>query len=138
MRPRIPRRLLAELTVSMLRGQPRDVLADARRMLRGLASPSLVTGVEHVPTHGPVVVIANHYQRWDLWIGWTGALLMDAIGRPIHWLALRELRLGGGELPLTRRLFSRVAATYGFVPVPADLQDHAGQAAAIREAIRLL
>jgi hypothetical protein len=137
-KPRIPRRLLAELAASILRGGPRSLLADSRRLLTGLSAPPLILGREHLPAEGGFIVVANHYQRRDLWIGWGGSLLMAAAGRPIHWAVLRELRLGGGEVPLTRRLFSRVAQTYGFIPMPADLADHAGQAAAIRQAIRLV
>ena len=125
MKPRIPRRLLLELTVSMLRREPRSPLADARRMLAGLPRAPIIEGLDHLPRTGPYSVIANHYQRWDLWIGWTGALLIDAIGQPIHWLVLRDLP----PVPFSRALFARVSATYGFVPASAP---------ALRQPIRLL
>lgn len=136
-KPRIPRRLFLELAASLARGQRRSLLADTARMVAALPAPPLLEGREHVPA-GPFVLVANHYQRRDLWIGWAGSVLIQAVGRPVHWLTLRELRLSGHELLLTRAMFSRVASTYGFVPVPADLADHAGQAVAIRRALRLL
>ena len=136
-KPRIPRRLFLELAASLARGQQRSLLADTARMVAALPAAPLLEGQEHVPA-GPFVLVANHYQRRDLWIGWAGSLLIQAVGRPVHWLALRELRLAGRELPLTGAVFSRVASTYGFIPVPADLADHAGQAVAIRRALRLL
>ena len=106
-------------------------------MVAALPGEPSIAGRQHLP-YGPFVLVANHYQRRDLWIGWAGSLLVLSASRPVHWFTLRESRLGGHELPLTRRLFRRVARTYGFIPVPADLSDHAGQAAAIRQAIRLL
>ncbi len=136
-KPRIPRRLFVGLTVSLLRGESRSLLADTARMVAALPLRPHISGQEHVPD-GPFVLIANHYQRRDLWIGWAASLLIQAAGRPVHWLTLRELRLGRRELPLTRRRFSRVAQTYAFIPMPADLTDHSAQATAIRHAIRLL
>jgi acyltransferase-like protein len=136
-KPRIPRRLFLELAASLARGDRRSLLADTARMIAALPAPPLLSGQEHVPP-GPFVLVANHYQRRDLWIGWAGSLLIQAVGRPVRWLTLRELRLGGRELPLTRATFGRVASTYGFIPVPADPADHAGQASAIRRAQRLL
>lgn len=128
--------MFVELAASLLRGESRSVLADAQCMLAGLPREPVVSGLEHVPASGGFVIVANHYQRWDLWIGWEGALLMQAIGRPIHWLVLRELRLAGHELPLTRLLFRRVAATYGLIPVPATPAESAIRS--VRHALRLL
>jgi 1-acyl-sn-glycerol-3-phosphate acyltransferase len=136
-KPRIPRRLFGALTLSLLRGEPRSVMADTAQMVAALPAGPSIRGREHIPD-GPFVLLANHYQRRDLWIGWAGSLLIQATGRPVHWLTLRELRVKGRELPLTRRLLTRVAQTYGFIPTPADLADHPGQAVAIRQAIRLL
>ncbi len=124
MRPRIPRRLLLELTMSMLRGEHRSSLLDSRRMLASV--PHQITGIEHVPPSGGYTIVANHYQRWDLWIGWEGALLMEAIGRPIHWLVLPSLK----GVPFSRSLFRRVARTYDFIPAQGP--------AAVRTALRLL
>jgi 1-acyl-sn-glycerol-3-phosphate acyltransferase len=129
--------LFLELTTSLLRGEPRSLLADTLRMVDALPAPPRIYGQEYVPA-GPFVLVANHYQRRDLWIGWAGSLLIQAVGRSVHWLTLRESRFRGRELPLTRGLFTRVARTYGFIPLPADLRDHAGQALAIRRAVRLL
>lgn len=132
----IPRRLLFELTLSMLRREERSVVADAARMVAALPVGT-IRGQEHVPV-GAFTVVANHYQRRDLWIGWAGSLLMRAAARPIHWMVLRELLLRGRPVPGSRLAFDAVARTYGFIPVPADLADRAGQAAGIRRAVHLL
>src|SRR5579859_7424264 len=108
----------------MLRRERRSTLADARRMVASV--PREIHGLEHVPAGGGFTIVANHYQRWDLWIGWEGALLMEAIGRPIHWLVLPKL----GGVPMSRALFRHVADTYGFIPAEG--------ATAVRSALRLL
>ena len=82
--------------------------------------------------------MANHYQRSDLWIGWAGALITSGTARDVRWLTLRELRLGSVALPLTRTLFTRVALTYGFIPVPFDRSELEGHALAVRSALRQL
>src|SRR5690242_1805148 len=81
-KPRIPRRLFLELAASLARGDRRSLLADTARMIAALPAPPLLSGQEHVPP-GPFVLVANHYQRRDLWIGWAGSLLIQAVGRPV-------------------------------------------------------
>jgi len=48
-----------------------------------------VTGAEHVPPDGPVILAANHASNLDAIV--IGAWLMPKLGRRIHWLGKKEL-----------------------------------------------
>lgn len=80
-----------------------------------------VTGAEHIPSEGSFKLVSNHYQRLDLWIGWSGALLINAIAQQrdvsIHYVTTDRARIGRFTVPGTRWLIERVAAVWGLVLV---------------------
>jgi 1-acyl-sn-glycerol-3-phosphate acyltransferase len=47
-----------------------------------------VTGLEHVPTAGPLIVAANHSSNADG--GFLIAWVTPALGRPVHWMGKAE------------------------------------------------
>lgn len=127
----------------------RSLLDDARDLARRIEPPPIVEGAMHVPPGGAVVLVPNHYQRRGLWIGWPGVVITVAVAdrrlpqpeEPVHWLATSGVRLfqwagRGPEVPVTRRLFGRVAELYGMTPLP--IAGSAGRARAIRRWLRWL
>jgi 1-acyl-sn-glycerol-3-phosphate acyltransferase len=89
-----------------------------------------VEGQEHIPRHGPFLVVVNHYSRPGLDAWWGPLLIQVAVSRrrpgeelrwPMAdaWTYPPEDRLGNWALaPATRWLFPRVARMYGLVPMP--------------------
>lgn len=138
--------MVVPVGVAMLSGR-RSFLADCSDLVGRIDPPPLVTGVEHVPIQGPVMIVANHFQRPGLWIGWAGAVLTVAIGRrrgsdpPVHWLTTGSIQMlqrsrRGPEVPLTRSLLRRVARLYSMSALP--LGDGAERAAVLRAWLRWL
>ncbi len=125
------------LTGSLVSGAPRSQADDARALWSGIDPAPKVVGMENIPAEGPVLLIANHYQRRGLWIGYPAALITTAVtrrrGRPPCWLVTGGLRLfqwrnSGPVLPASQWLFDRVAHTYGLVCMPlSDTRRRAGR-----------
>jgi 1-acyl-sn-glycerol-3-phosphate acyltransferase len=136
------------LTASIFFGKPRRSLVwDATYLLNTHHPRPLLTGLEHLPS-GACVLIANHYQRSGLWIGWTGALLVDALyplrqgDPPLRVIATDEQRFTWRRrsytVPFSRWFLRRVAHFWGLIPMPADDANTSGRGAALRQAIRYL
>jgi hypothetical protein len=117
-------------------------------MVAQLDAPPNVSGLASLPRVGPVCLVANHYQRRDLWIGWAGAAITWAVGLvrsedpPVRWLVTGEYRanLAGRTfiLPGTAWTFRRVAHVWGMVPLATDPTAVFARARAIRQMTRLL
>jgi 1-acyl-sn-glycerol-3-phosphate acyltransferase len=115
---------LPAVSRDLLAGRRRSLRADCAAMVARLQPAPRLAGVGHIPANGPFVLVANHYQRRDLWIGWAGALLTHAVAcrrggdPPVHWLVLGGLACAGRPEPLTSWAFPRVAHNWGMVPLP--------------------
>jgi 1-acyl-sn-glycerol-3-phosphate acyltransferase len=128
----------------LLLGCPRSFRDDCALAVRLLPRHPVVDGVEHAPAAGSFVLIANHYERRDLWIGWSSALLCDALWsiRPdltCHFVTTDRAVMGGATVPGTRPLFIRVARVWDFIPVtPPEARDAAQEDArrALRRCLR--
>ena len=142
LRYRFPLRWALSMGRDMLFGRPRSFRADCALAVRSLPLRPRVVGLEHVPREGSIVVVANHYQRRDLWVGFCGGLLCDAL-----WSVRDDLRcrfvvtdralLDGATVPLTRAIFARVARAWDMILVtPAEALDADAQGAR-RHALRI-
>jgi 1-acyl-sn-glycerol-3-phosphate acyltransferase len=137
----------------MALGKQRSVGADSEAILKlGKPRPRPVCA-ERIPEHGPFVVVANHYQRLGLWVGWGGMVINAAVyrrrqaQREVRWLMAAELldyRLG----PLLfrqrwigrtiRRVIARFASVYGFGVVTPREAGVVGGSSGLRIAARAL
>lgn len=117
----LPRRWFVEMGRAILFKYPRSIHEDAALLIKQLPMPPCVSGIEHIPARGSFVVVCNHYQRLDLWIGWSGAMLIDAIAcrraMTIRVVTTDRARLGRFAIPGTRWLFSRVATVWNLILV---------------------
>lgn len=123
----------------------RSLSADCVEMRARMSPGPAVHGAENIPERGPIVVVANHYQRRGLWIAWPGAVITATVADrrgmdpSLRWLATGGLRWmqwkdAGPEVPLTRLLFRRMASAYGMTALP--LEGSAERGAAVREWVR--
>lgn len=144
-RYRLPHRWIMHMGRALLSKRRRSIVEDAGLIVRALPRLPCVTGAEHIPLEGSFVLVSNHYQRADLWIGWSGALLIDAIAQrrkiTVHCITTDRARIGQFTVPGTRWLIERVATVWDLVLVtpPALLQGRVeGQRYALLRMLRLL
>lgn len=139
----LPLWLWRSLTFSMLTRSLRSGAQDAMDVLAAWPEPPTVAGAAHIPTKGPMALIANHYQRRGMWIGFPAGLLAREImhHRPdrasVHYGVIADLRIGERRVPGSTWAFGRVAAVWGLVPLPTAATDGSGRAAAIRTLLSL-
>lgn len=126
---RFPLGWLIGMGRDMLFSRPRSFRADCALAVRSLPRVPIVDGLEHVPPAGSFVLVANHYQRRDLWIGWAGGLLCDALwmARPdlsCHLVTTDRAVLDGASVRWTRPVFERVARVWDAILVtPPEARD---------------
>jgi hypothetical protein len=133
----------------MFFGTPRRSLArDATQLLDNHRPRPLITGTENIPKSGAFVMVANHYQRRQLWIGWAGALITEAVNTvrpartPIRIIVTDSQRISAfGQhvtVPLSRYFLARVAHLWDMVLMPADRYAIDRHATALRMSLSLL
>jgi len=124
-------------------GRPRSLARDAFLALRDVPVPPVVRGLDHIPTRGPFVVTANHYERPGLWMGWGALAISDLVpvraGEDTHWIAIEQwesFSLAG--IPIspaaTRMVFQRAFRTYDLLAMPPPHASAAPRATAMRAA----
>jgi 1-acyl-sn-glycerol-3-phosphate acyltransferase len=139
---------------SALARRPRSFAHDAHWAVSCICPAPEVRGAEHIPAHGPCLVVCNHYTRPGLAAWWLVLAIGDAVARhrhpqadpQMHWVmtaawtfptsAWRRRML----VPLTYFAFERVAQTYGFVtmpPMPPDPSQVEARARAVLQTVRL-
>lgn len=146
--PKLPLPALLGLSRSILRRRRRSLREDGASVVHQLAGRWEAEGIEHIPAQGPVCLVLNHWQRRDLWIGWTGALIGELVTQqrpsadpPVHWLVLSELRLPlfGTERHLSGLdvFLRRVAYAWQMVPLSLAPRAAAQRGGALRVLARL-
>jgi 1-acyl-sn-glycerol-3-phosphate acyltransferase len=135
----------ARVLASIALGRPRDMAADAREALAAAPVRPRFAGEHHIPSSGPLVVVANHYERPGLWVGW-GALLATAVvarrrpgSPPVRWVHIAEWQrynFHGLILPdaFTRWFISRVSRTWHVLPIQPPGRGAAGARPLLRAA----
>lgn len=142
---RIPMRRLLQAVAYMARSRPRDLGADFKYLIPELPVSPVVRGSEYLPRDGTFVLVANHYERPGLWMGWSGMVVARAIrehtGRRIRWVAISEwsdYRLAGVKVPppITRSIFGRFFSTFGFIAMAPPSRSPHERAAGVRAALK--
>ena len=83
---------------TLILGRRRSFAAEGTRAMARLPLPPRIEGVEHIPTSGPFVLVANHYERPGLWMFWSTFVMSAAVTqrRPqrseVRWLITAETR----------------------------------------------
>ena len=143
----LPPHWFMEMGRAMLANTPRSIAKDSAFGVSRMPKPPHVTGTEHIPREGSFVLVSNHYQRLDLWIGWSGAVLINAVaqqrtqGIAFHYITTDRARIGRFTVPGTRWLIQRVANVWGLVLVTPPTIAHeqvAGQRFALLRLLRLV
>ena len=109
-----------------------------------LSPPPLIINQENVPTHGPCLLVMNHYNQPDFRPWWIALGIAYAVPLDVHWLMTAAWTFPDDPflrplIPLTYWLFSRVAQVYGFTnmpPMPPDARQTAFRASSVRLAVR--
>lgn len=140
---------IAELSASIFFNFPRRSLGkDAIRLLDMYQPRPTLSGIELLPRDEPFVIVANHYHRNGLWIGWIGALLCEAISAfrpvdvPIRIVVTDRQRIQIGErsltLPLSGLFLRRITKLWGMIRMPSDPKNTIGRATVLKHLLRLL
>jgi hypothetical protein len=141
---------IAYLTLRIFTGWPKRPFAwDAEWIAHKLHKPNpTISGLEHLPREGGLLIVANHYQRKQMWIGWAGGLIANAVNdvrparAPVRIVVTDSQRVKwfGREftLPLSKWFLGRIAKAWDMIPIPADANDMPGHAATLKLCLNLL
>ena len=141
--------LVLKFIWAVLRGRTRNLAADVKATLMAARPKPQALNDQHIPTEGPFVLVANHYERPGLKVFWGGMLASHAVAqrrtsrKSLRWLMTSEwhnFRLGPLPVPVWafRWLFRRIARVYGLVIVPRAAERGVGRAAALRTILNVL
>ena len=106
-----------------------------------------MSGVDHLPVEGPFILVANHYERPGLWMGWPGMIMARAVfehtaGR-LRLIAIsewKEYRVAGilRSPSITRFIFGRFFHTFGFIAMEPEGADPHARAEGVRAALQAI
>lgn len=138
----LPKSMLLKAFGAFLRKQRRDAWRDATRAVATLKWSPIIHGIEHVPQHGPIVFLPNHYERKDaVWVGWGAMALTAAVAKHrdrqqlgrMHWVMtdtwadcfIGPFHVNPRYLGWVLKGFGDI---YGIIRMPAhDLPNHSSQ-----------
>ena len=143
---RIPLQSIAEITLSLLSGQPRDIREISKKILYGIDPAPTYFGKENIPDSGHFLLTLNHYARVGFSIVWAAAALSAVMPMRPTWVMTSAWTKRSGffdqvQTRATQILFSRFATTYGAItmpPMPPHPKEIADRAVSIRKIIRCL
>ena len=141
--------MFVSVSSSIFFGRPRRSIAvDATDVLNSHTPRPLIQGIEHIPETGSFMIVANHHERDDMWIGWVGALITEAVNQvrpartPIRIVVTdsQKMTLFGRTftVPFSRWFLGRVADFWEMLPINADLDNSTSHAATLRAVLGLL
>lgn len=116
-------------------------------MMKMVTPRPQLSGIENVPRQGGVLLVANHYTRPGMWIGWPGALLADALhahrGPPTVRIvvtdAQRNIAFGQRyQMPLSGFFLGRVARLWNMIRISGDPHNVSQRATALKQVLRAL
>jgi len=141
--------LILRFIWAVLRGRTRNLAADVEATLMAARPEPQARNDQQIPSGGPFVLVANHYERSGLKVFWGGMLASHAVARrrtsqkSLRWLMTSEwynFHLGPLPVPVwaLRWLFRRIAQVYGLVIVPRAAERGVGRAAALRTILNVV
>jgi len=123
-------------------GQPRRSFRhDAQECIARLQPTLRILGAEHIPTRGPCLLVMNHYARPGFHAWWIALAVSAVVPVDIHWAmtaawTYRDRLRSHTLTPISRIVFRRIAAIYGFTPMPPmppDPRDTLARTVAVRK-----
>jgi 1-acyl-sn-glycerol-3-phosphate acyltransferase len=135
--------------VAMFLNQRRNLANDISATLLAARPQPRILDDHYIPSEGPFILAANHYERPGLKVFWGGMLASYAVAqrrtkdKAVRWLMTSEwynYRIGPLPVPvwLLRWLFRRIAYVYDLVVVPRSVERAVGRAAAMRSILQVL
>lgn len=144
-RYRIPLHRLAQAAWYMALNKPRNLGQDFHYLESNVPVQPKLEGAEMLNVGGPLVLVANHYERPGLWMGWSGLIIAHKVyettGRRVRFIAISEwndFRLAGLPIPpkVTRFAFERFYRTFGFIPMEPEGAGAVARSMGVRAALR--
>ncbi len=140
---RYSRRSIAGLVANVLFGGKRSFRQDGVACMARLQPPLQVLGSENIPSHGPGLLLFNHYYRPGFSAWWMAFALAAAIPVDIHFIMTGELTYPGKwyaplGMAASRWVLRRISQAYGFStmpPMPPRPQDVASRARSVRQVL---
>lgn len=129
--------------VTIVRGAPQSLARDALYAMANMPVPPLVRNADRIPPTGPLVLVANHYERPGLWMVWPALFLAHLVrertGQDTHFVAIEtwdDFMVGSIEVPrsVVRAVFERTFRVYGILGMAPRDAPAAARAASIRHA----
>lgn len=136
----VPWGLLSRLVLAILRRERRAFSKDAQACVPRLRPPLQVCGSENIPSTGPFLLTVNHYTRPGFQAWWLALAISATVPAEVNWVVTSEWTYPDRfrkrfVTPATRWVFHKVAAIYGFTPMPPMPPDP-GQVVARAQAVR--
>lgn len=139
--------VVSRLVAGLFGRRSRPFAEEAQRVLHRYRERLVVSGIEHLPVCGPLIIASNHYQRPGMGAEWTAIAVSALISERIPKADIRWMHTDGGNgytlfgrypIPpaIATRFLRWASARYGFLPVASN--DITVRAPMLREAYRLL
>jgi len=145
-RYRIPRHLVVDLAIDLLRGSSRSFARDARICVETIRPAPVYSGLEHIPDY-PCLITINHYSRPGFQSWWLALGVNAVIPAEVHWLMTAAWTFPGrswaavGE-NASRVILERLTRMYAFIsmppmpPRPEEMQARAQSVRRLLESVR--
>lgn len=103
--------------------QNRSFRSDSLRLCANISPAIRYTGLEYIPTHGPLLLTANHYARAGFSTAWIALGISAALPVEVTWIMSNEWLFEGNPLafllrPAMRFILQSINQSYHFLPMP--------------------